>query len=196
MSVPRPASVLRLTRVAAFSFSLLFVSFVVVGTSRGAFSDTTSNTANSVSAGSVSIVDDDSGSVMFNVSGMVPNDTAVNCIVVTYQGDITTSSPIQLYRSGANTGTGLDQYLDLDIDIGTGGSFGDCTGFSSTSTLFNNTLQNFAATHLDFASAQSTAWTPTGSGQTRTFRFTLTLQDDNAAQGLSAGFGFTWEARG
>ena len=195
MSIQHQVSMLRLTKVAAFAFSLLFVSFLVVGTSRGAFSDTTDNVSNSVSAGTVAIVDDDSSSVMFNVSGMVPNDTAVNCIVVTYQGDITPSSPIQLYRSGANTGDGLDQYLDLDVEVGTGGAFGNCTGFSATSTLFNNTLQNFAATHLDFASALGTAWTPTGAGQSRTFRFTLTLQDNNAAQGLSAGFGFTWEAR-
>lgn len=196
MPLQRQLAVFRLTRVAAFSFSLLFVSFVVLGTSRGAFSDTTSNTSNSVSAGTVAIEDDDSGSVMFNVSGMLPNDTAVNCIVVTYQGNTAPSSPIQLYRSGANTGDGLDQYLDLDIEVGTGGSFGDCTGFSSSSTLFDNTLQNFASTHQDFAGALGTGWTPTGAGQARTFRVTLTLQDDNAAQGLSAGFGFTWEARG
>ena len=196
MSVQHRLSMMRLTRVAAFAFSLLFVSFLVVGTSRGAFSDTTGNVSNSVSAGSVAIEDDDSGSVMFNVSGMVPTDTAVNCIVVTYQGDTTTSSDIQLYRSGANTGDGLDQYLDLDVEIGTGGAFGNCSGFSPSSTLFNNTLQNFAATHVDFASALGTGWTPTGAGQSRTFRFTLTLQDDNAAQGKSAGFGFTWEARG
>lgn len=195
MSPQRQAASLRLTKVAAFASSLLFVSFLVLGTSRGAFSDTTSNVSNSASAGSISIEDDDSGSVMFNVSGMVPNDTAINCIEVTYQGDVTPSSAIQLYRSGANTGSGLDQYLDLDIEIGTGGSFGSCAGFSASSTLFNNTLQNFAATHLDFASAIGTGWTPTGAGQSRTFRFTLTLQDDNAAQGLSAGFGFTWEAR-
>lgn len=196
MPLQRQLAVLRLTRLTAFSFSLLFVSFVVVGTSRGAFSDTTSNTGNSVSAGSVTIEDDDSDSVLFNVSGMYPDDTAVNCIVVTYEGTTAPSSPIQLYRSGANTGDGLDQYLDLDIEVGAGGSFDDCTGFSATSTLFDNTLQNFATTHQDLASALSTGWTPTGAGQTQTFRFTLTLQDDNAAQGLSAGFGFTWEARG
>ena len=196
MSDQRQAAALRLSRVAAAACSLLFVSFLVVGTSRGAFSDTTSNVANSASAGSVAIEDDDAGSVLFNVSGMVPNDTAVNCIEVTYQGDVTPSAPIQLYRSGANTGDGLDQYLDLDIEIGTGGSFGSCGGFTPSSTLFTNTLQSFAATHLDYATALGTGWSPTGAGQSRTFRFTLTQQDDNAAQGLSAGFGFTWEARG
>jgi hypothetical protein len=175
---------------------LLFVSFLVVGTSRSAFSDTTENTSNTVSAGTVAIVDDDTGSAMFTVSGMAPNDVETECITVTYNGDLTPSAAIQLYRSAANTGTGLDQYLDMVIEVGTGGAYGNCTGFTPTSTIFTgNTLQYFSNNHLAYGSAVSTAWTPTGAGQSRTFRFSLTLQDNNAAQGLNTTFGFTWEAR-
>jgi hypothetical protein len=187
---------LNLARVAAVGSALLFVSFLVVSTSRAAFSSTTGNTGNTASAGSVTLTDDDAGSVLFNVSGMAPTDAATECITVTYNGDLTPSAPVQLYRSGAVTGTGLDQYLDLIVEVGTGGSYGSCVGFTPSATLFTgNTVQNFAATHTSYATALSTAWTPTGAGQSRTFRFTITLQDNNSAQSLNVGFGFTWEAQ-
>lgn len=186
----------RLGRVSAFAFSTLFVTFLVVSTSRGAFSDTTDNTGNTVSAGTVTLVDDDSASVLFNLSGMAPTDSATECIVVTYNGDLTPASAVQLYRSGVITGTGLDQYLDLVVEVGTGGTYSDCTGFTPSSTIFTgSTLQGFASTHQAYASALDTGWTPTGAGQARTFRFTISLQDNNAAQGLNATFGFSWEAR-
>ncbi len=189
-------SVTGLAMVSALACSMLFVTFLVVSTSRGAFADTTDNTANSVSAGSVTLVDDDSGSVLFNASGMAPLDTVSRCVVVTYNGDLTPSAALQLYRSGVVTGTGLDQYLDLTVEVGSGGTYSDCTGFTPSSTLTTGaTLQTFAATYQAYASALSTGWTPTGAAQARTFRFTLALQDNNAAQGLNATFGFAFEAR-
>ena len=196
MSATGLASAIRLTRVSAFAASLLFVSFLVVGTSRSAFSDTTDTSSSNISAASVSLVDDDSGTSMFSVSGMIPNQTIQECIRVTYNGDLTPAAAVQMYRAGAITGTGLDQYLDLVIELGSGGNFGDCTGFSATSTIFTgNTLQNFATTHTNYAGALSTGWTPTGAGQFRTFRISMTLQNNNAAQGLTATFGFTWEVQ-
>ncbi|MEZ5323147.1 MAG: hypothetical protein R2698_13930 [Microthrixaceae bacterium] len=185
----------RVSTIAAAALSLAFVTFLVVGSSRAAFSGTTDNTANSVTAAGVALADDDTGSAMFNVTGMKPGDTQTKCIVVTYNGTITTGAPIQLYRSGVPTGTGLETYLDATVEIGTGGSFSSCTGFTPSSTIVTGTLADFLTTKTSYATAQSTGWTPTGSGQSRTFRVTLTMQDDNAAQAKSVNFGFTWEAR-
>lgn len=186
----------RLVKIVSFAVSLLFVTFLVVGSSRAAFSDTTDNTANSISASSIQLVDDDSGSAMFTATGMKPGDTLTKCIQVTYNGDITPATPIKLYRNAAFTGTGLEDYLDLVIEIGTGGSSASCVGFTPSSTLSTGSrLADFESTYTNYASALSTAWTPTGAGQARTFRFSLALQDNNAAQGLNSTFGFTWEAR-
>lgn len=193
---PHTDSALTLARLASLVTSLVFVAFLVVGSSRAAFSATTDNVTNSVSAGTVALSDDDSGSVLFNVSSMAPLDSAAECIVVTYNGDLSVGSAVELYRSGAITGTGLDQYLDLVVEVGTGGSFGNCTGFTPSSTLYTgSSLQSFASSHTSYASALSTGWSPTGAGQNRTFRFTISLQDNNAAQGLNATFGYTWEVR-
>lgn len=190
----KPASN-RLVTIVSAIVSFVFVTFLVVGSSRAAFSDTTDNITNSVSAAGIDLVDDDAGLAMFNVSGIVPGTPATECVAVTYNGTITPSAAVQLYRSGAATGTGLETYLDMTLEIGTGGSSSSCTGFSAASTLYTGTLASFLSTATSYASAQSTGWTPSGSGQTRTFRISLSVQDNNAAQALTTGFGFVWEAR-
>jgi len=181
-------------RIATPLAALLLVGFLVMGVSRAAFFDTTSNDSNSFAAGTVVLVDDDTGSAMFNASGMTPGDSATECITVTYNGSITPSDVVLYVTAGDLTGTGLDDYLNLTIDRGTGGSFGDCTGFSSTASVYSGTLDGFAGTSTDFASGAG-SWTATSTGDAFTYQFTVTLQDDNAAQGLDASVNFTWEAQ-
>ena len=178
-------------RLAAMVLACLLVSLLVFRSSRGAFATTTANSGNSIAAGTVDLVDDDSGSALITVSAMKPADSVVRCITVTYQGSLAAAT-IRLY--GTSGGTGLGTYLDTTIEEGTGGAFGDCTGFSAASTVFSGTLAGFAAAHTGFsngAAAFTTSSTPTA----RTFRFTLTLEDNNAAQGLTALPTFTWEAQ-
>ncbi len=178
-------------RYAAALLSLLLVSALVINTSRAAFSDTTANAANSWAAGTVIITDDDSGSAMFSVSDMTPGQTVTNCIVVTYSGSLVPAD-VKIY--GSTGGTGLDAYLNTTVEIGTGGSFGNCTGFTTTSTLYSGTLASFASTYTNWATGLA-AWSPASTPDSRTFKFTVTLQDNNAAQGLDATGTFTWEAQ-
>ncbi len=173
--------------------ALAVVGFLVMGVSRAAFFDTTTNDSNSFDAGTVVLVDDDSGSAMFSVSGMAGGDTAAECIAVTYNGSITPSDVVLYVAAGDLSGTGLDDYLNLTVERGTGGSFGDCTGFSGTS-IYSGTLDGFTAASTDFASGAG-LWTAAAPGDSRVYRFTATLQDDNAAQSLNATVTFTWEAQ-
>ena len=110
---------------------------------------------------------------------------------VIYSGKLLPSD-VNLY--GVSGGTGLDAYLDVTVEEGSGGVFGNCTGFTPTSTIFTGTLTSFAATHTNFATGAG-AWNPAVNPESRTYRFTVTLQDDNAAQGLNATATFTWEAQ-
>jgi hypothetical protein len=177
-------------RLAVMVGVFLVVSAMTVTSARGAFNDTTSNATNNWAAGNVQIVDDDSGSAMFTATNMAPNDVVITCIVVTYQGSLV---PADVSFYGTSGGS-LDVYLDLTIEEGTGASYGDCSGFSPTSTVFNNTLANFAATHTNFGNG-ITGWSPAVNPESLTYRFTLTLQDTNLAQGLSTTGTFTWEAQ-
>lgn len=179
------------SQIGVMLAAVLLVGALVLGASMAAFSDTTANTGNSWSAGTVVLTDDDSGSAMFIVSDMAPLTTVTDCIVVTYSGSLLPSD-VNLY--GVSGGTGLDTYIDLTVEEGSGGVFNNCTGFTASATIFTGTLASFAATHTNFANGAG-AWNPTANPESRTYRFTATLQDNNAAQGLNATATFTWEAQ-
>jgi hypothetical protein len=179
-----------LARVVAIAAACLVVSYLIVSRSHAAFSGTTSNPSSAFASASVALTDDDAGSAMFNASGMVPGDTATGCIVVTYSG---TALPVPVHLYGTAGGTGLAPYLDLDVEIGSGGAFGSCAGFTPASTLYSGTLSGFASSYTDYASGLAT-WSPSATPEARTFRFTVTLQDDDLAQGKTASAAFTWEA--
>jgi len=176
-------------RALAMLASLGFVSVLVMTSSRAAFVDTTDNTSNQFSAGTVVLDDDDSGSVLFNVNNLAPTQSRTNCIRVSYTGSL--AANVHLY--GAASGS-LAQYLDVTVQVGTGGTYNDCTGFGSATTLYTGTLSNFAATRTNFANGLA-GWNGATNPSNRTYRITVTLQDNNAAQGLSANADFTWEAQ-
>lgn len=190
------------TRFAALAVSPLAVSpLVVVTGSRAAFTGTTDNSGNSWAAGTVSLTDDDTGLVMFNAAGLKPGDVLDNCIVVTYGGNL--ASDVTLYA--ANLTGSLGTYLDLTVEQGTGGGFAgtatqsgeaDCTGFTAAvgPPVYTGTLAGFAGTYAAFGSGFG-VWAPTTTGQTQTFRFVVTVQDNNLAQNLTAGVDFIWEAQ-
>lgn len=179
-------------RVGVLAATVLLTTALILTASFAAFSDTTDNPGNTWSAGTVILTDDDGGvSAMFIVSDMAPLATVTECIVVTYSGSVLPAD-VNLY--GVSGGTGLDAYLDVTVEEGTGGVFGNCTGFSPTSTIFTGTLTSFAATHTNFTNGAG-AWNPAANPESRTYRFTVTLQDNNLAQGLNATATFTWEAQ-
>ncbi|MCU1678354.1 MAG: hypothetical protein JWM93_3112, partial [Frankiales bacterium] len=80
----------------------------------------------------------------------------------------------------------------VTVEDGSGGSFGSCAGFTG-SLLYSGGLDQLAATHGDPATAMPLGGTGAGDGS-RTFRFTTTVLDDNAAQGATAGASFGWGA--
>ena len=182
--------VIELTRVAAIAVALLMLTVLIVTRSQAAFSDTTVNTPNSFASGSVVITDDDLGSALFTATGMSPGNPVIDCIVVTYSGTLTPAD-VRMYGTSS---AALAPFLDTTIEIGTGGSFGNCSGFTPTSTLYTGTLDNYSTTHTNWATGLA-AFTAASNPTVRTFRFTLDVQDNNAAQSLSADAEFTWEAQ-
>jgi hypothetical protein len=139
------------------------------------------------------LTDDAAGTALFvDEQDLVPGAPEQRCIRVTLDGDVV-PDPVQLYA--ADVSGALADYLDLVVEIGPdGGVFGDCSGFAAASTLFNGTLAEFGGRHTDFGTGLTT-WAPLAAGESRSFRFTVTVRDVPEAEGLTAGFGFTWEAR-
>lgn len=166
--------------------------------SEAAFSGITQNPTNNWSSGTVSLSDDDSDTAMFTVTGMTPtvNNTGTKCILVTYTGSVALTNPVKLYGAIAG-GNGLAGYINLQVESGTGATFSSCAGFAGGTVIYpTGLLSTFGTTYTTYANGLSTGWTPAANGQTRAFRFTYTLADDNAAQTKTCSMPFTWEAQG
>lgn len=157
------------------------------------------------------LFDNDADTAMFTMSNMVPGSTEVGCIKVTYSG--TLSSSVRLY--GTTSGTGLDQFLNLRVTRGTyvptEPGFDSCGNFVADITdhlgagggvIYDGTLQawadDYSSGHLDPSDCllappcSPESWTDS---ESHVYRFEISLQDNNSAQGLNATQAFTWEAR-
>jgi hypothetical protein len=187
-------------RARAVAASILIVGVVGVTAGAGTFaalSGTAGNNGNAFAAGTVVLADNDAGSSMWSVANRVPGDSVTTCIRLTYTG--TLNADVRLYSPTA-VGT-VDQYLSLSVDKGSmpaGTSFPNCTGFSSESTIYSGTVQGFKSSNNSYATgigANPGVQTRWNQGDTLVYRFTVTLQDNTGAQGLTSTTSLTWEAR-
>lgn len=160
-------------------------------------------------------MDNDSDGALFEISGMAPDRPETGCIKVTYHG--TGAGPtsfVKLYGSTTAT-TGLDQYLNLKVTRGrydpSEPGFDSCANFVADSAnyfdqgpgvLYNGTLQGYGDSYTSGAIIDpSECATPPCAPEewvnpeSHVYRFEITLQDTNEAQGLTAAQVFTWEAR-
>lgn len=177
----------------------MLVSALVVQASIAAFSDTTNTQGGEWTAGSVTLTDDDgTGHAAFTPeTNMVPTDSDQACITVTYDG--TVAAAINMYGSTSfNSGSDLGQYLDLTIDEVTVGG-GTCASPDSVdNTVYDGTLSvnagAFTVDHTSWGDGAAAAWAPS-SNDSQVFRITVTLQDDDNAQGLDTTATFNWEAQ-
>jgi len=188
----------RVIQLAVFALSFILVAGLVVTSSRAAFVAQNDNTSNTVTSASIDLTDNAATAAMFNSVGLMPGTNVTKCIEVTYTGNID-PLPVKLYATAAPTGT-LAPYLNLTVDVAAenADAFGDCASFGSVGGLTNvytGTLDGFATAHPDYAGGRSASWDPTGTGQARTFRFTISVQDVATAENKSTTFGFSWETR-
>lgn len=167
----------------------------------GAFSSTTTNAGNTITAGTVAIADNDAGAAMYSITNAKPGESVSKCIKVTYTGSL--DADVHLYTT--STIGALGQYVDLTITPGTQTtpSFPSCTGFVADSggALYTGTLANFATTKNSYANGvvdypgTGTKW---ATNESVIYQVTASLQSSapEAAQGATTGaHTFTWEAR-
>jgi hypothetical protein len=193
----RPATAAKL----ALSVVLLLGLWTVAGGGTyAALSGNTANPGNTFSAGTVTLTDNDANGALFTFTNQKPGVTVNSCIKVTYTGSVTTSA-LKLYASTA-TGT-LAPYVNLTVTKGTDSSpsFNGCTNFTADATnynalgagvLFNGTLSTYPTAYAAAVSDPNSAWTNSTSAS---YRFTVSVADTDAIQGLTAAATFTWEAR-
>ncbi len=179
--------------VTAVLSGVLGSGAMVWNASQAAFTATTANPTNSWTAGSVTLSDDDGSTAMFTATGLKPGSTGTKCIKVTYDGNIA-SGLVKLYAA-APTGT-LGGYINMTVEVGSGGTYADCTGFTPGTTIINSQLLTAVGASTNYSNGVSSGWSP-AVGENRTFRFTYTLSaaTPDGQQGAACTMPFTWETQ-
>jgi hypothetical protein len=131
---------------------------------------------------------DDGGAALFQLADLAPGKAESRCISVSYDGP--GRADLRLVASAA--GSGLAKFLQLRVEEGSGGGFGDCSGFAGA-PLFDGSLAEFVGLHHDYDSGLA-ALAPAPTGST-TFRLRMALDDVAAPQAGTATASFAWEAR-
>jgi hypothetical protein len=192
----------RARKIAAFGavpIAVLVSGAMVWQASQAAFTTTTRNAGNSWSTGSVFLTDDDLGAAAFTVENMVPGQTGQKCIVVTSNSDV--PGTVRPYTQDLVASKGLEDRIMFDLEMGTGGSFNDCSGFTPTENdIPEQSLASLAAANRDFNTGGS-AWETAGNpGETRSYRGTwrfdttgMTQDEINALQGARVHIDLVWE---
>jgi predicted ribosomally synthesized peptide with SipW-like signal peptide len=166
-----------------------------------AFSAATSSSGSTITAGTVSIADNDAGAAVVPLPAASPGQSSTGCIAVTYNG--TLSAGVRLF---ATLGGSLAPHLTLTVTRGTQAtpSFNSCAGFTADATdyvgagagvVFSGLLSAFPtswASGIADAPGSPETW---ATGERHVYRFVVTLGGSLAAQGLSQTAAFTWEAR-
>lgn len=211
----------RFARAGAVPIGLLAAGALVFAGSQSAFTATTDNAGNTWSAGKVDLKNNGgkttAGAADFAVNStpaafpatgggtnlvMRPGATDSKCIVVENTSDWTT--PVKFYFTnvdGTFTAPGtakLSTELLVKVEFAAGSS-PNCTGFTSSGTIFGATgsgaVMPTSGAGTTYASGFG-AWTPVGgSASYATYKITWTLPSTatNAVQNSTATATFNWE---
>jgi hypothetical protein len=176
-----------LTRTTARAFaaaiSALLIATLVVNRSNEALTTDGTVAGSSLSSGTISLLDDDAGRALFDFSDMAPGRPTVRCIEVIYDGSIT---PVDLQLTAESIGD-LAAFLDVKVESGQGAGFESCEGFEPGDALYGGTLSEFSASDAIFLGRL------VNSGERRSFRITVNIQDKQEALGKAATADFIWE---
>jgi hypothetical protein len=177
--------------------AILVAGLFVWQGSNAAFTATTRSAGNNWETGSVMLSNDSQGVAAFRVSGVVPGQTGSKCLVVTSQSTVPGEVRVYLDTLGAE---GLEDNIMVSLQVGTGGSFADCTGFVATATAPPESLAAIYASTNNYATGVL-PWDTTGAaGETMTYKATwtfdvtgLTQTQIDALQGTSVSADVVWE---
>lgn len=171
-------------RALASAIAALAVATVVVSQSTSALDPVGTASTNRFDSGTVSLVDNDSGRSLVDVTNMAPGRPVEACITVTYAGSIL---PVDVTLSAETKGDVAD-FLDLRVERGRASDFGTCDGFVADDEVFAGRVGELAD------GPAPSAGTLRSEGESIGFRFTFELADDADAAGRTGSLDLVWEA--
>lgn len=182
--------------------ALAALALVGTGLTYSSFSSSVDSGGNRFAVGTVALGDNDLNGTLLQLTDAQPGATDTGCIRVLYTGTLPAS--VRLY---ATTGGTLVPYLNVVVTRGTDSApaFDSCTGFTADQVdylglglgvVYSGTLGSFPSTWLtgvqDASSSATETWT---TDEPHSYRISVTLGSDTAAQGQSGTASFVWEAR-
>jgi hypothetical protein len=180
----------QLRRAAGGLLALLLMAMPVVAFAapevRQGADDGAASGASAAAGGNLELTDDDSGAALFTMPAMQPGEQTSQCLTVSYEGP---QAATVLLRG--TSGGELDRFLDMAVEVGQGGRYGDCSGFTGE-PLYVGTLAGFAGQYGSGTAGLPT-WDASGTLPSRSFRFTFRLADDQTASGFTSSPDFTWQ---
>ena len=163
-----------------------------------AFSSQTDNPGNNVTAGTVTLADNDGGTALYSISNAKPGSSQQSCIRVSYSGSL--DADVKLFTPSSIGALG--PYVHLTIEPGTQAvpSYPDCSAFSADAggAIFDDTLNNLPTSYAGGVSDFPGATTKWANGNAVVYRVTATLSSSapDSAQGATTGsHTIRWEAR-
>ena len=192
----RPAGRPRRTAVAL----ALSAALAATGSVSASFSATTANPGNSISTGTVSLSDNDSGAALMTSAldgNLAPGRSSARCVQVTYTGSV--PAQVRLYASG--TSPALASFL-VKVETGSGLSkgFPRCNGFVPGAEVRATTPGDAMPSGWETGDAAKPGGGTWSTGEQRSYRVTVTAVDDASANARRTPVGtgavtFTFEAR-
>lgn len=170
-------------RALAAAISSLAVATIVVSTSSNGLQIEGTVAANGFESGTVTLADDDGGRSLVELENMAPGRPVQRCIEVVYTGSVLPAA----VGLAASTSGDVAPYVDVEIERGTGGRFGDCGGFEPLDLVFSGAVSALASEPADLGRFRS-------AGEQMSLRFTFDLADEAAAAGRAGSVDFVWEA--
>lgn len=181
----------------------LLLTIGVVGTVAGwgaysAFTATTTNAGNTITAGSVAVSQHAGATTLYSASDQAPGSSVVKCVQVSYTGSLAAS--VKLYvSSGITNGSAFNLKVERGSGLSSPDATMNCTGFSSSSTPYDGNLGAFATTYAGGVDGKA-GGTAFSQNDSVDYRFTISVNDDTTPNAhtstqSSGAHTFTWEAR-
>ncbi|MGW4027786.1 hypothetical protein ACWEFL_00465 [Streptomyces sp. NPDC004838] len=180
-----------LVKVVPVPLGLLLSGALVWSATNADWSATSSNSGNTWTSGSFGLAND-SKVPMFDVEDMQPGDRGSNCIRIKSNTDF--PSVLKVYSSSPNWPNNFQSFVNLRIEVGSGGDAGDCKGFTRRETVFRGTLDTFVAVHTDFRTGVGPS--PLRGAVSFRIAWEFSRSAPNGSQSTNTNeVTFTWEAR-
>jgi hypothetical protein len=182
--------------LSAAPVAVIVAGLLVWQGSNAAFTAETHSGGNNWETGNVVLTDDDAAAAMFSVPNLAPGQFGSHCIVVTSAAGA--AGVVKTYGQVLRA-DGLQDHVKITIEQGTGGSFADCTGFTTGATEAAQSLTALFATHGTYGTG-ILPWAVGVGTESKTYKFSwvfdvtgLDEAQQNALQGKSVGAVFEWE---